>query len=115
MSERLTDAEIQVALDLCARATSGPTQIGWHNLRLLRGGSVVASLHPMRDGRAYDGGRDETVDAEIEALAMARDPLPRALRELQLARCVIEQARREYYLPSDELRGRIAAYDRGAR
>jgi hypothetical protein len=34
-----------------------------------------------------------------------------ALRELQLARRVVEQARREYP-QSDELRGRIAAYDK---
>jgi hypothetical protein len=95
MTERLTDAEIAAALDLCARATSGPTQIDWHNLRLLRGGSVVASLHPMRDARACDGGRDEAVDAELEALAMARDILPRALGEIRRTRAMASERHEE--------------------
>jgi hypothetical protein len=50
--------------------------------------------------------------AERHARPLGGDPeLVSVFRELQLARRVVEQARREY-LQSDELRGRIAAYDK---
>jgi hypothetical protein len=71
-SDRLTDAEIAAALDLCARATEGPWSV--ENWRVSApDGSEIASTIASEDA---------------VFIAAARDILPRALGEIRRTRAI---------------------------
>ena len=83
----LTDAEIQEALKLCDEATEGPWESGSAALVNITDRITMTQhykIHSNPKRPWFPPGKDGTF------IATARTLLPRALRELQRARAVVE-------------------------